>query len=183
MKQLIQRLKRLFENKDSFIIAIDGMSASGKTTLAEKLQAELCANVIHMDDYFLPREQQNLRVLGGNIDFSRFKKEILAQQNGPYIFKRFDCKTQTYSPNIKLPFRRILVIEGTYCLHPALGKYYDYALFVSVRTETQIARIETRNKENKDMFLKCWIPLENQYFEKYQIAETSNEILYEEDSL
>lgn len=35
------------------VIAIDGMAASGKSTLAARLAEELDGCVIHMDDFFL----------------------------------------------------------------------------------------------------------------------------------
>ena len=44
------------------VIAIDGMAASGKSTLAARLAEELDGCVIHMDDFFLfPRRQRPLR--------------------------------------------------------------------------------------------------------------------------
>lgn len=39
------------------IIAIDGRSAAGKTTLASNFARELNAVLIHADDYFLPEEK------------------------------------------------------------------------------------------------------------------------------
>ena len=37
------------------VIAVDGMAASGKTTLAGLLAQRLDAAVVHMDDFFLPQ--------------------------------------------------------------------------------------------------------------------------------
>ena len=52
------------------VIAIDGMAASGKSTLAARLAEELDGCVIHMDDFFLPpelRTQERLSSPGGNV--------------------------------------------------------------------------------------------------------------------
>ena len=38
------------------VIAIDGRCASGKSTLAQQLAGLTGAGIIHMDDFFLPRE-------------------------------------------------------------------------------------------------------------------------------
>ena len=38
--------------KRPFVIAIDGRCASGKTTLAGRLQKEIDCNIIHMDHFF-----------------------------------------------------------------------------------------------------------------------------------
>ena len=49
---------RLLEERSGklpFILAIDGRCASGKTTLAGELQKRQACNVIHLDDFYLPR--------------------------------------------------------------------------------------------------------------------------------
>lgn len=40
------------ERKSSYIVAVDGRCASGKTTLAEELAECLSCSVIHMDHFF-----------------------------------------------------------------------------------------------------------------------------------
>ena len=42
------------QNKDFLVIAIDGPSAGGKTTIAEDIKKNFDCNVFHMDDFFLP---------------------------------------------------------------------------------------------------------------------------------
>ena len=60
------------------IIAIDGRSAAGKTTLAEELLAVTGGDILHMDDFFLPpelRTAQRYSEPGGNIHRERFQEE------------------------------------------------------------------------------------------------------------
>ncbi|MBQ3256889.1 MAG: hypothetical protein IJA67_05715 [Oscillospiraceae bacterium] len=60
------------------VIGMDGMAASGKSTLAALLADRLDAAVIHMDDFFLPqgfRTPERLRTPGGNVYYERFCKE------------------------------------------------------------------------------------------------------------
>ena len=45
-------IQRLQKDKERVLIAIDGRCASGKTTLANRLQEELVCEVIHMDSFF-----------------------------------------------------------------------------------------------------------------------------------
>ena len=56
IKQIIEEIESI--KQDYIVIAIDGRCASGKTTLAEKLAQYFHANVFHMDDYFLRKEQR-----------------------------------------------------------------------------------------------------------------------------
>ncbi|MCM1467169.1 MAG: hypothetical protein NC086_03400, partial [Alistipes sp.] len=51
---LITRIRRLMEEKNKVVVALDGRAASGKTTAAELLSLVFDASVIHMDDFFLP---------------------------------------------------------------------------------------------------------------------------------
>jgi hypothetical protein len=60
--------------KGSVKIAVDGHSASGKTTLAKILQDVYRCTVFHMDDYFLRPEQrtpERLSKPGENVDHER----------------------------------------------------------------------------------------------------------------
>ncbi|MCL1877401.1 MAG: hypothetical protein FWF80_00945, partial [Defluviitaleaceae bacterium] len=70
---------------DARVIAIDGRSASGKTTLASELAAQTGASVIHMDDFFLPqdlRTEERLNTPGGNVHHERFASEVLPHIKG-----------------------------------------------------------------------------------------------------
>ena len=58
--------------KNPLVIAIDGKSASGKTTFANLLGA----TVIHTDDFFRPRNEKGVLEISeysGNFDIDRFK--------------------------------------------------------------------------------------------------------------
>ena len=79
MVDLIKKIRENLINNDKIIIAIDGGCASGKTTLSKKLAEIYDANVIHMDDFFLPfemRTEERMKEIGGNFDYCRFKKEV-----------------------------------------------------------------------------------------------------------
>jgi hypothetical protein len=68
------------KNETLILIAIDGNCAAGKTTLAARLQNDLGGNVFHMDDYYLQsyqRTENRLKETGGNVDYERFKKEVI----------------------------------------------------------------------------------------------------------
>lgn len=91
-----------------YVVAIDGMSASGKTTLGQQLKNHfLKANLFHMDDYFLQPHQRTpdrLAETGGNVDYERFKDEIifhLNDKNG-FSYQIYDCMTQSLGSPIKV---------------------------------------------------------------------------------
>ena len=73
------------------MIAIDGKCASGKTTLAYYIQSIYECNLFHMDDFFLREEQKSeerVREIGGNIDYERFKVEVIDLRLTPATHER-----------------------------------------------------------------------------------------------
>jgi len=152
------------------IIAIDGRAASGKSTLAEQLSELLGADVIHMDDFFLPtelRSEERLTEPGGNVHYERFCEEVLLYLNSPEVFsyRIFDCSRMDYNGERTIRSTQIRIVEGSYSHHPKFGKYADLFVFSDVDAEEQLRRIRVRNGEEKaQIFAKKWIPMEERYF-------------------
>lgn len=161
--------------KGKLRLAIEGGSASGKTTLAALLQSVYGCAVVHTDDFFLQpfqRTAERLSQSGGNLDRERLLEEVLAPLAGeePVRYRRFDCNTMTLGQREKLPDTPLTVIEGAYSMHPELAKYYDLSVFLSVSPEEQVHRIHLRNSPAMvRRYLNQWIPMENRYFEAFAV--------------
>lgn len=172
---LLSAIDKLLAEKGQVNIAIDGGSASGKTTLSALLSEIYDCNVFHMDDFFLRPEQRSSKRLeeaGGNVDRERFLEEVLLPlYNGEnIIYRPFDCGTQTILSSEIIKPKKLNIIEGAYSLHPELQKYYDYKVFLDVDKDLQKARIHKRNSEClQDRFFNEWIPMENLYFNEFNI--------------
>ena len=179
---LIERIKQKIGDGTGqpLVVAIDGMSASGKTTLAELLHKVFPeSNLFHMDDYFLQPHQrtaERLSEVGGNVDYERFMDEIILHLDDKdgFTFRKFDCRTQTLCSKMSVPWKPLIIIEGSYSQHPYFGNSYDLRIFCEISKEEQKKRILKRNgPEMLDRFLNEWIPKENAYFEAYKIKEKS----------
>ena len=146
-------------------------------TLANILKDELDANIISCDDFFLPkslRSTYRLREVGGNIDYDRLYNEVILRIKKNLVYKKYDCKTDSYSEEVRLQHKKITIIEGAYSMHPYFGEYYDLAIFMEVDKETQKERIIKRNKDNSDDFFNKWIPYEDRYFDVYKIKNRAH---------
>lgn len=58
VQAVIERIERVYTERERVFVAIDGPCTSGKTTLATVLQRRFGGNVLHMDDFFLRPEQR-----------------------------------------------------------------------------------------------------------------------------
>ena len=166
------------------IIAIDGRSASGKTTLANQLKIILDAGVIHMDDFFLPpslRTKMRYEEAGGNIHYERFKEEVLPflKKNTAFSYRIFDCKKLNFHGNRMIwANSRWRIVEGAYSHHRNFGNYADLKVFYDISPEEQIRRISERNGVRAaGTFQKKWIPLEEKYIRTFSIDKNADLII------
>lgn len=93
---LFVELDRRLAGEAPVRLAIEGGSASGKTTLGKILAERYECTVFHMDDFFLRSEQRTAARFaepGGNVDRERFLAEVLLPlRRGEKVFyRRFDC--------------------------------------------------------------------------------------------
>ena len=170
MDVLKKKIDELLTQKDMVIVGIDGKCTSGKTTLATKLAEIYDCNVFHMDDFFLRPEQrtpERFAEVGGNVDYERFKEEILIplQDGKQFSYRPFDCSTFTLANPVTVIPKQLNIIEGTYSHHPYFGNLYDLKVMLTVTPELQRERILQRPAFLHQRFFEQWIPMENRYFE------------------
>lgn len=187
MEQRVSRLKREIEqrreNKKPFLVAIDGGSASGKSTLGAALAEELQATLVHMDDFFLPMEmrtEERFAQPGGNVHWERVRTEVLEpiRQGKEPEYGVFDCAVMAVNQTVRAEVRDVVIVEGVYSLHPMLREFFDLRVLVEVEEFVQKERILHRNGESMlQRFLKEWIPLERAYFEACRVKDCCHIIL------
>ena len=170
---VFSRVDRLLASAPRAVIGIDGGCAGGKTTIARLLKAVYGAAVIPMDDFFLRPEQRTKERFtepGGNVDRERFLTEVapFLRQGGPFSYRPFDCGTMGLGKAKAVPAARLVVVEGSYALHPELRGLYDLAFFVQTDGETRRRRILRREGDRAPAFFTRWIPLEDRYFEAFR---------------
>lgn len=159
------------------VIVIEGRAASGKTSLGEDLSSVLGADVVHMDDFFLPpelRTETRRNEIGGNIHYERFSEEVVPniKHKDSFSYRVFSCSSMGYSGVKEVSSTKYRIVEGVYSLHPHFGNYADICVFSDVDPALQIERILKRDgSEYAEMFSNMWIPMEESYFKNYNIEE------------
>ncbi|WP_319562583.1 shikimate kinase [Marispirochaeta sp.] len=153
-----------------FAIAIDGIGTSGKSTLGAVLSEELDAELIHVDDYFLPFQKRTPERMThqsmGNVEWERLEREILRKLGDPQAVScRFDCTAGDCTEPKVRDLSGVVIIEGVSILRRELRKFFDLKLFIEISPEERLRRIALRDPEWKQKrWHSEWIPLEDAYF-------------------
>ena len=192
---LTERLDALLKaegQRRPVVLAIDGMTGAGKTTLAAMLSERYQASVVHLDDFFLPlpmRTAGRLAEPGGNVHYERFLTEVLHPlreetvpefQYFPFLCGERMALSDTPKTVVKTP---LVIVEGSYSMRPGFRPYYDCSVFLRVTPEEQERRLMRRNPERMDAFRQRWIPMESRYHTCLRPAEACTFTILNDDSL
>jgi len=175
---LLAELENCMQQKRCVLLAIEGCAGSGKSSLAALLQELYGGEIVPVDDFFLRPEQrtpERYAQPGGNMDRERLEAEVLMpllSGQEEICYRPFDCHTMSLRNPVHLRRAHLIIVEGSYSMHPQLERYYDLSVFLQVSPEEQYARILRRDGEEwAKIFQDRWIPLENVYFAETRAAE------------
>lgn len=173
-------IEELIRSDDErIIIAIDGRTGAGKTTISKYLHEKFGGNLFHMDDFYLQshqRTKERLLEVGGNVDYERFKREVLdVVERGEVVhYRPFNYHTMDFDAEFArdIPPKRLNIIEGTYCLNPYFGDPYDLRIFMDVEYHQQIENvIEREGTSELDDYIDKWIPKTDIYIERMGVQK------------
>lgn len=183
IEALFKQIEDHLKNKKRLIMAIDGPCTSGKTTLATRIAKRYPANIYHLDDFYLTqvaKETVNRDQAGWNSDHQRFIDDVLKplQTGKPVSYRAFNCQEQRLLKQVVIKSQPVEIIEGVYAHHPKYRRYYNLTVFLSIEEQAQQARLLVRNgAKGRARFNAMWIPLENEYFDYYDIIKKANMVI------
>lgn len=181
--EVIARIDAFVLSDKDAIVAIDGNSASGKSTLAENLSKLFDCNIFHMDDFFLQKSQrtpERFEEPGGNVDYERFYKEVFKPlvNKEDVIYRKFNCSEMELGDYERVEYKKLNIIEGAYSMRPEFKDGYALKIFLQIESERQKTRILHRNGGMMlQRFINEWIPLEEKYFTYFKVKENSDIVI------
>ncbi len=164
-----------------FLIGIDGNCGSGKTTLSEIIREQFDCNIFHMDDYYLPfsgRANDWEMIPAGNMDLERFLHQVIipAKRGDAVCYQPYDCRRDRLKDGVVVTPKMITIVEGSYSHHPLLASHYECKIFLSCSKAEQKRRLLLREGERYSFYEKRWIPMEERYYQAYEIKEHADKV-------
>ena len=187
-------------------VAIDGVDAAGKTTLARELVASLKAldrAIIRasIDGFHNPARVRHNRGATSpegyyydSFDYRRLTESLLTPL-GPggsrrYVSAVFDHRTDTevHGPTRVASVNAILLFDGVFLLRPELAGYWDFTIFVEAAFEATLARAERRDaimfggvEEVRRRYKRRYIPGQKLYINKCRPKERAKVVVDNND--
>ena len=164
----------------ALLVAIDGHSAAGKSTLAGELAARLDAALVHADDFYRDLTHDDRLALSPEqgvssfFDWERMRREALEplRAHNQARFRRFDWSVGSglTSDLVVVGARPIVIVEGVYSARPE----FDDLLDLKVLVEAPLTERERRRRERHDLHLweERWDASEQHYFRFVRPADT-----------
>jgi uridine kinase len=159
-------------NTPAQLLAIDGHSAAGKSTLAAAIAAHApAATIIHTDDFYRPMaedERAALDAAGGYqwyYDWQRLEVQVLAplRRGEATRYQHYDWASNQLAEWTAVAAAGLIIVEGCYAARPQLRHYYDVIVLVETlparRAERQRARVN-----DSPAWIERWEAAERYYF-------------------
>ena len=160
------------------VVAIDGRCGSGKSRFASLVGRLFPCSVLHMDDFYLPEHRRNanwMQVPGQNIDFDALSGVLHTLRAGKTVScRRFDCASGHYDDTLYITPQPLILLEGSYSMHPRLDADVDKSIFLTCAPQEQLRRLQRRQQGSIGVFESLWIPLEECYFQTFQVANSGD---------
>ena len=154
-----------------YIVGIDGMSASGKSTFARHLKEAIDALghhcfIIPMDDLVSPELYGNdAGSLYPGFDMERIKSDIVGRlREGKNIsYHRYDRESKAMAEWREIPGNAVILLEGVFTTGRLLGDSLDLRIWLDSPRETLLERGEARSGTPRAKWESKWLPAEDAY--------------------
>ena len=135
------------------MVAIDGLTCAGKSTLAGQVAGALGdATVVSLDDFYRPAGAKERAILGPRESYDRYFdwKRLLGDVLTPLSsqsrarYRRHDWVNDRLAEWHEVVPRKVVVVEGVYSTRPELRPHFGVLVYVDAPREVRLARLLAR---------------------------------------
>ncbi|EJQ60118.1 uridine kinase [Bacillus mycoides] len=174
-------MKVIKEHKDErFILGIDGLSRSGKTTLVKELEADMKQSgipfhIFHIDDHITERNKRY------NTGFAEWYEYYNLQWDIEWLQRNFFWKLQSdiqvqlpfyhdetdicEMKEIQLPLVGVIIVEGVFLQRKEWRNFFHYMVYLDCSRETRFLRESPETQKNLSKFQSRYWKAEEHYLE------------------
>lgn len=162
-RNAMRRIQRLARTMSPAVVALDGRSGTGKSTLAEWMAGQLGGIRVDQDDFYAGGDIDEWRRLTSRekadrvIDWRRVRDEVLLplREGQGASWRPFDWDTMIgLAPEtITVPPSGLVILDGAYSARPELADLIDLSILVTL--DDAVRRERLRLREGEDL-VSCW---------------------------
>ncbi|TLS37064.1 kinase [Pseudalkalibacillus caeni] len=194
-KEITTIIEQVSEFEGRFVLGIDGLSRSGKTTLVRNLELQLMKEeipcyIFHIDDHI---EERKKRYGTGKeewyeyyalqwdtkwLEENFFKKLKDSQQlDLPFYDNESDSRSNQI---VTLPENGVIIVEGVFLQRKEWRSYFDYVVYLDCPRERRFFRESEPTQKSIEKFLKRYWKAEDFYLESEEPIKRANLVLRQE---
>ncbi len=180
---LVSEIKLKTSNQTTpCLIAIDGRSGTGKSTLSKRLGQELGASIVNGDDFYSGGQlaEWAYRTPQDKVDYcmdwQRMRKEALEP-----LLRGHSAKWRTFNWNTgvglseQFVIRRqtaVVIVDGTFSTRKELSDIVNISVLLRLPEDIRRQRLDQREgKEFMDKWHAVWDECEDYYFKKLRTVD------------
>ena len=160
------------------LVAIDGLTCAGKSTLAGQVADALQdAAVVGLDGFYRPLAAEERATLGPKesydryLDWERLIRDVLVplSRHSRARYRRYDWVTNALAEWHEIEPRGVVIVEGVYSTRPELRPYFSVMVYVDAPRKVRLARLLARGYADIS-WVDHWIAAEDWYVEHVRPA-------------
>ena len=176
--EIINVMKKHKENR--FILGIDGLSQSGKTTFVANLkenmkQESIPFQIFHIDDHIVERNKRY------HTGYEKWYEYYYLQWDIEWLRQKFFQKLQNETKiklpfyndeidscemkNVQIPIVGVIVIEGVFLQRKEWRDFFHYMVYLDCPRETRFLRESEETQKNLSKFENRYWKAEDYYLE------------------
>ncbi|KGP90561.1 uridine kinase [Pontibacillus chungwhensis BH030062] len=186
------KLKGSLNRNRRYVIGIDGLSRSGKTTFVEKVKAilekkQIDCTIIHLDHHIVEKHERYQTGMDSWVEYYHLQWDVerlrdalfreLATASSLTLPFYYYAKDECRDEEIRLPSEGVIVVEGVFLQREEWRAYLDHVYFLDCPRETRFNRESEHTQANINKFQERYWKAEDYYMNKVHPLSKADHVL------